>query len=46
MDRVYAAMREITTGGGRKARGMMEAVGEDRGTPIAEAHAALQSTVE
>ena len=46
MDRVYAAMREIKAGGGRKARGMVEAVGEERGTPIAEAHAFLRSTGE
>jgi hypothetical protein len=46
MDRVYAAMREIKAGRGRKARGMMEAVGEERGTPIAEAHAFLRSTAE
>jgi hypothetical protein len=46
IDRVYAAMREIKAGGGRKARGMMEAVGEDRGTPIPEASATLQSSVK
>jgi hypothetical protein len=46
MSRLYAAMCEVRDGGGRKARGMMEAVGEEQGTPTAEALAFLRSTDE
>jgi hypothetical protein len=37
-DRVLDAMRRIKAGGGRNGRGMTEAVGDEPGMPIADAH--------
>jgi len=41
LDRVYQAMRRIKAGAGKSGRGMIEAVGEEPGIPVAEAHALL-----
>lgn len=43
MERVYDAMRRIKAGEGKSGRGMMTSVGNEPGTPVAEAHSLLRA---
>ncbi len=42
LERVYAAMAELKAGKGKSGRGMIEAVGEEPGMPLAKANNLLK----